>query len=98
MIETFRKKPVIVDTVLWDGTWERLAEIRDWIDSATTTWPEQPAFTFDPASGLRLWNDQENCYVDCPVGHRVVKGRLGEFYPISPAAVAETYERVATDA
>ena len=41
---------------------------------------------------LEVWNDQESAWIPCPVGHSVVKGRLGEFYPISPAAIAETYE------
>lgn len=92
-IERFRKKPLVVDTMLWDGTTKRLFEIRAWLDLVRMPL-DTPLFLYNAEWGLRLWNDQEGCYVDCPVGHRVVRGALDEFYPISPDAVAETYEAV----
>lgn len=81
-VTRYRKKPVTVDTIRWTGT--NLPAIR--------------AFAGDdnvmcPAGGdLEVWNDQESAWIPCPLGHSVVKGRLGEFYPISPAVITETYE------
>lgn len=95
-VEVFRKKPVEVETILWDGTPERAEEIRAWTSESHHGAPMflLPEDVQDDWDEARVFNDQEGCWIPCPVGHRVVKGRLGEFYPISPAAVAETYERV----
>lgn len=94
-VEVFRKLAVEVEAVVWDGTPERARFLKEWTVQPNGT----PGFLLttdglDKWEDARVWNNQESCWVACPEGHRVVKGRLGEFYPISPAAVAETYERV----
>lgn len=97
MIEKFRKKPIEIDMMLWDGTPERLEQIKRWVpprvgsDGVTLT---LPSVLFNETSGLRIWNEQEHQYIEIPLGHRVAKGALGEFYPVSPAAIAETFEPV----
>lgn len=96
MIETFRKKPVTVETVLWDGTRETIAFLVKWAGNLRDNPEQSPRFIVDADMNGCVYNDQERCWVNVPLGHRVVKGRLGEFYPISPEAVAETYEPCAT--
>lgn len=96
MIEKFRKVPIEVETILWDGTPERAQQIKEWVGKRDT---HEPRFLLpEDITGVwneaNVWNDQEHCWIPCPVGHRVVKGLLGEFYPISPEAVEKTYEAV----
>ena len=92
-IDRFRKKPIVVDTILWDGTLDRLADIVNWVGHAPTPCGAPPVL-YNEQAGLRIWNAEENQYIDVPQNHRVVKGARGEYYPISPEAVAETYEAV----
>lgn len=88
-VEHWTGKPRVVEMMLWDGTQEASKAISQWVgvdENGDTNWipPE-------PASPAQVWNTQEHCWVSCPVGHRVAKGRLGEFYPISPAAIEAGY-------
>lgn len=86
-VTRYRKRPVIVETIRWAGT--NLPAIRTFAGEGNVSCP---------AGGhLEVWNDQESAWIPCPLGHSVVKGRLGEFYPISPAAIAETYEPAGGD-
>ena len=86
-IERRRKKPLVVDVLLWDGT--NYGQVRDFAGG-------------DPEGGrnamllqsreLAVWNNQEQAWFDIPVGHYVVRGALGELYGLSPEAYATTYE------
>jgi hypothetical protein len=89
-IERRRKKPLVVDVLLWDGT--NYGQVRDFAGG-------------DPEGGrnamllqsreLAVWNNQEQVWFDIPVGHYVVRGALGEMYGLSPEAYATTYEPAA---
>jgi hypothetical protein len=87
--QRFRKKPVTVEMLQWTGSnTEALAAF-----CGTTPWRDPVFVPTERGDGMAvLWNDQEYGYVPCPAGHYVVRGVFGEFYPISPAALAETYE------
>jgi hypothetical protein len=90
-VRRFRKRPVVVSGVLWTGS----------------NYGEIQAFAVSPGcggccrwrggTGLDLWNDQEQAWIPCPAGHTVMKGVLGEFYPVSPAALAETFDPAGED-
>lgn len=76
------KKPVQVALLQWTGK----------------NWPAVQRFAgkyltlLADGDVLLLWNEQESCWIRCPLGHYVAKGPLGEVYPISPQALAATYE------
>ena len=81
-VKHYRKKPVTVATLEWTGS--NIAALREFTGDRGY---------LDRTSGpLRVWNTEEGDWITCPVGHSVVRGRLGEFYPISPAALEATYE------
>jgi hypothetical protein len=84
-VKRYRKKPVEVQTLEWTG--RNLDAIRAFAGEERLRYL---AGVEDET--LHIWNDQENGWIPCPAGHSVVEGRLGEFYPISPAAIAATYE------
>lgn len=82
-VAVYRKRPFEVQMVRWDGTESRARFLRSWTHGY---------FAVDDDTGASVYNDQENCPVAVPVGHQVARGTLGEFYPISPDALAATYE------
>jgi hypothetical protein len=78
---TRRKKPIDVDTLLWTGS--NIEEMRRFCGHA---------FTQLPGHTAEIWNSEEHCSIPVPEGHHVVRGPLGELYPLSPAALELTYE------
>jgi hypothetical protein len=84
----YRKKPVVVETLEWTG--RNLAAIQVFCGYFFEV--EEPKVRIGSGEDLEVWNDQEIAWIPCPLHHRVVRGVLGELYPISPAALAKTFE------
>lgn len=42
-------------------------------------------------NSLRVWNKEEEDWINCPMFHYIIKGVRGEFYPISPEALEQYY-------
>ncbi len=98
MIEKLRKRPVEVETILWDGTEERAVEIKQWVGWARNLAGGERAFLLprevfgDPGSA-RLWVAHNDSWSPLPVGYRVAKELDGSgFYPLSPEGAAAGYE------
>ena len=81
-IERRRKKPVVIEVLLWDGT------NGTQVDEFTG---DRVNFS-DRGNRIQVWNDQEAAWIAVPLGHYVAKGALREFYPLSPQAYTETTE------
>ena len=83
-IEEVARRPYVVRVLLWDGTnsdqVERFVGAGNW----------RPALQTRPA---QVWNSEERQWINVPVGHRLVAGRVGEFYPLSPDALAAGFDR-----
>ncbi len=91
----FRKKPVVIDAVQWDGTvrGKRLVEDlfpginTNCISFLMTTPIDSDAccgWTFHTLEGL----------ITASPGDYIIKGIKGEFYPCKPDIFEATYERV----
>lgn len=80
----YRKKPVTVETMAFDGTAGSFWDLQQFTGKLVE-WN---------SNGLQVFNTEDQCWISVPEGHSIVKGKLGEFYPISPAALADTYEAV----
>lgn len=81
-VELRRKKPAVIPMLLFDGT--NGEQVDDFADGQVN---------FGRTDGqIEIWNAQEKAWQVVPVGHRVVKSTLGEFYPMSPKAYEETTE------
>lgn len=74
----FRKKPVVVDAVQWDG--HNADEISKFLDT--------PAIVINKK--IRLKTLEGTMYAD--VKDWVIKGVQGEFYPCKPDIFEKTYE------
>ena len=79
MIKKYRKKPVIIEAVQWDGT--NWIEICDFIDM--------------PKNGYGDYRDVVICTLEgdmrASIGDYIIKGVNGEFYPCKPDIFDKTY-------
>ncbi len=100
MIEKLKKKPVIVETILWDGTDDRAEAIKEWVadeyadgsDSAFLL-PHEMA---RPTECAELWVAHNGSWSPLPVGYRVARELDGSgFYPLSPDGARAGYEEPA---
>lgn len=94
----FRKKPVVIEALQFDGSWQSAKPILDWmeperpIDRSGARWsdarPGRP-------EGLLYINTLEGEMTARP-GDWVIRGVQGEFYPCKPDIFEATYEPVET--
>ena len=92
MIKKFRKKPVEVRAVLWDGTEESLEEIKklgmeNILSDCVSLWVrvyEKPILYFNTIENRTFSN----------VGDWIIKGIDGQLYPCKPEIFKKTYEEI----
>lgn len=88
----YRKKPQVVEALRWTG--DNLEEIREFVGVERfdpTILRERHAFCQDH---LWLWNSKELSHFFIPVGHWVIKGVEGEYFPCAPDVFKDTYDPV----
>jgi hypothetical protein len=101
VVKTFRKKPVEIEAMQWDGTAAGATTIIDWVLS-------------NGGSASYICSDTDRCVAtrgDCPhwiqvrtpglltpmlvhLDEWIVRGADGEFFPSKPDFFADTYEEV----
>lgn len=93
--QRFRKKPVEIDAMQYDGTVARATEIIDWALSAggTITYHCPDDGTCDRDSHVLAVRTLEGTMTALP-GDWIIRGVQGEFYPCKPDIFAETYSFV----
>lgn len=82
MFTKYRKIPVEIDVVLWDGTSESLVEIKKLTDKVIVQVGQNlviPTLENDMLASL---------------GDYIIRGVIGEVYPCKPEAFHLTYEKV----
>lgn len=77
----FRKKPVVVDAILWTG--ENWQDISDFVGDKL----------FRDTKNIVIIKTLEGS-MRADIGDWVIKGIKGEFYPCKPDIFETTYERV----
>ena len=80
MIKKYRKKPVTIEAIQWNGG--NLCEIRDFMRSTVV----------NHGSDLIIPTLEGNMYAS--LNDYIIKGVNGEFYPCKPDIFAKTYEEV----
>jgi hypothetical protein len=95
----FRKKPVEIEAVQWDGD-AFVGAVPEWLARAFLK-PNPWASGFVPGSGA-VWRMGDDLHVDtleglmtARPGDWIIRGVAGELYPCKPAIFAATYEAVA---
>lgn len=80
MIKKYRKKPVIIEAIQWNG--KNLNVIDGFIGEAIDN------------NGMTLTIHTLEGDMEAKVGDYIIKGVNGEFYPCKPDIFAKTYEEV----
>lgn len=101
----FRKKPVTVEAMRFDGTTAETMEVYRWIEENTAgsfdpmhqimgfkPWPES-GVAIDPRDGRLIIATLEGAHW-ADVGDWIICGVAGEFYPCKPDIFDATYEEV----
>jgi len=98
-VSLFRKKPIEIEAVQWDGTAEGATPIIDWILSsdATATYrcsnPDRCAENGgDTPHDIQIHTLEG--VMTASVGDWIIRGVQGEFYPCKPDVFEATYEEI----
>ena len=97
-VQTFRKKPVEIQAMQWDGTAEGATPIVDWITSqgGTASHDRIPVSTnrFNNRYDERIYINTLAGPITARVNDWIIRGVQGEFYPCKPDIFAATYAAV----
>lgn len=88
----FRKKPVVIDAIKWEGgDFDCLTDFlgHNWGRADAKDMP-----TFEKVENVVIYNTAERQWLNVPVGHWIIRGIEGEFYPCKPDIFEATYEPV----
>jgi hypothetical protein len=86
---SYRKKPVVIQAMHWDGTVTAAMPIVDWIlaGGGTASW-------FDAVTSSVLRIDTLEGTMIAAAGDWIIRGVQGEFYPCKPDIFEATYDAV----
>lgn len=84
-MKKYRKKPVEVEAVLWDGTTKTASDIMSWSGNKV-----------ESGNGLLVIHTLEG-EMRATEGDYIIKGIKGEFYPCKPEIFEASYEEVKPD-
>ena len=88
----FRKKPVVVEALRFDGSNED--EVRAFTGNMCFRGRGQiPAYD-DPDITAEVWDKLHSTWVGVKNGQWIIRGVQGEFYPCDPDVFGVTYEPV----
>lgn len=88
----FRKKPVVIGAMQFDGSWTSAKPILDWMDES---WPidrSKPSWRAGDEGQIVIWTLEGE--MRASAGDWIIRGVKGEFYPCKPDIFEATYEAV----
>lgn len=94
-VTRYRKRPVEVDTIQWTGSNE--VEVQAFTGGARNFYALDDAdreYSDDPEATATVFDKLHSTWILVYTGQHIVRGVVGEFYPIAEAVLAETYEPV----
>jgi hypothetical protein len=88
-LRKFRKKPVEVDAMRWNGTPHAATPIIDWIlnNGGTARWHEH-----EDGRSTHIAIDTLEGVMSADIGDWIIRGVKGEFYPCKPDIFEATYD------
>lgn len=87
MIEQYRKKPVVIEAVIWDGSEIKLQYLKDWTKNSVRMLDSGQLIITTLEDG----ENGEAVHVASPHDY-IIKGVAGEFYACKPDIFEATYE------
>ncbi|AUM18226.1 hypothetical protein [Rhodococcus ruber] len=93
-VKTFRKKPVEIEAMQWNGTAERFAELQQWggVDTFVIERVAESTGGGDPRWFDRLLVPTLEGQMRADVCDWIIRGVKGEFYPCKPDIFEATYD------
>lgn len=97
--EKFRKKPIEVEVMQWDGSDESNEDIQRW--TSGKAWPSRRTEVYKSEDGLkrirgwfvlRIRTAEGTMWAN--IGDYIIRGIYGEFYPCTPHVFEATYEKI----
>jgi hypothetical protein len=89
MIQKFRKKPVVIEAVQWNGA--NIEELKAWGAPVAFT-SAQGKYTAELVVGTLEDGSTSQVQHIASLNDYIIRGVAGEFYPCKPAIFANTYE------
>lgn len=86
-MKKYRKKPVVIEADIFDGTLESAQKIAKWAGSPFNWTGHQDGLTIPTLEGD----------MTASKGDYIIKGVKGEFYPCKPDIFEQTYDEVKED-
>lgn len=96
-VQRFRKKPVVIEAMLFDGGYDdmvRAHEFMDWETPVTVTGDNETVPFFGYIYPRSLFIPTLEGEMTCSPGDWIIKGVKGEFYPCKPDIFDATYGAV----
>lgn len=92
MVQKFRKKPVVIEAIQWNGS--NLREVIDFtgLHHSAEKWSWEEYEQVVKTDGLKIFTLEGKMNAD--VNDFIIKGEKGEFYPCKPEIFEATYEKV----
>lgn len=89
----YRKKPVVIDAMRWDGGTDEATIIIDWILDQDGTARYHETVNTDREEILEtIVVDTLDGIMKAQVGDWIIRGTRGEFYPCKPGPFSDTFE------
>ena len=88
MIKKYRKKPVVIEAIKWDGKEDTYREITELLA------PDYPGRIAVGAGDKHLYIDTLEGTHEAKIGDYIIRGIKGEVYPCKPDIFEQTYEEV----
>lgn len=94
MVQKFRKKPVVIEAVIWDGG--NLKEVIDFTgkspkwDEHFKSFEEYELFVKNDRNVFKIFTLEGT--MEASVGDYIIRGVNGEHYPCKPDIFEKTYE------
>jgi len=91
MIQDYRKKPITIQAVKWDGSNASTSEIQEFIDAESI----KVIVAMAPCNDMIVIPTLEGPMM-ANVGDYIIRGVEGEFYPCKPSIFEKAYECLAS--
>jgi len=83
-MKKYRKKPVIIEAIQWDGTFEHSEKIENIFNDNFTVLRDSSKWYIGTLEGKHIVSK----------GDYIIRGIKGEYYPCKPDIFEATYEKV----
>jgi hypothetical protein len=90
----FRKKPVVIEAMQWNGSAESIRQICQWANARFEDEPNVDYVSCHDGTVSDVLVHTLEGEMQVSPGDWIIKGVKGEFYPCKPDIFEQTYERV----